>query len=69
MPLVREINSLCVVWGGPPGQSDALLARGAELPLDWQAGEAVGFFAPGLAFRVPGFLATSFEEMVRALAA
>jgi hypothetical protein len=65
MPLIRGINSLCVVRGARP---PALVRfppahcsfRGGSLPDDRRS-----FFALGRKFRVPGFLATSFEREVR----
>jgi hypothetical protein len=62
MPLIRAINSLCVVRGARP---DALLRfppadccfRGGGLPDAHR-----GFFVPGRKYRVAGFLATSFDR-------
>lgn len=64
MPLIRSINSLCVVRGARPDNllrfpSEGRSFRGTGVPEQY-----LGFFKPGLAFRVPGFLATSFEEKV-----
>ncbi len=62
MPLIRAINSLCVVRGArdearlrfPPA---GCCFRGGGLP------EAhLGFFAPGRKYRSPGYLATSFDR-------
>jgi hypothetical protein len=70
LPLVRAINSLCVVRGARP---EAMVRfppahccfRGGGLPESDR-----GFFAPGRQYRVPGFLATSFlREASLALAA
>ena len=63
-PLVRAINSLCVVRGArkegearfPPG---GVCFRGGGLPDQHR-----GFFAAGRKYRVPGFLATSFDQEV-----
>ena len=65
LPLIRAINSLCVVRGARP---EARLRfppahccfRGGGLPDAHR-----GFFAAGVAYRVPGFLATSFDRDVR----
>ncbi len=65
MPLIRAINSLCVFRGARP---DALLRfppadcsfRGGGLPDVHH-----GFFVPGVKYRVPGFLATSFDLEAR----
>jgi hypothetical protein len=66
MPLIRAINSLCVIRGARP---DRLLRfppehqcfRGGALPDEW-----LGFYQTGVKYRVPGFLASSFEMSVRA---
>jgi hypothetical protein len=65
MPLIRAINSLCVIRGARP---DRLLRfppenrcfRGGALPDEW-----LNFFQAGIKYRVPGFLASSFERTVR----
>ena len=65
MPLIRAINSLCVIRGARP---EARLRfppahccfRGGGLPDAHR-----GFFAPGVKYRVPGYLATSFDREVR----
>ena len=62
MVLILAINKLCVVRGA---RSDAALKfpdhgvtyRGGALPDEHQA-----FFTAGKKYRVPGFLATSFNE-------
>jgi hypothetical protein len=64
MPLIRSINSLCVVRGARPDRllrfpSEGRSFRGTGVPEQF-----LGFFQPGTAFRVPGFLATSFDEKV-----
>ena len=64
-PLIRAINTLCVVRGVRPDQllrlpPDHVCYRGGGLPADRQ-----GFFAAGQAYRVPGFLASSFSREVR----
>jgi hypothetical protein len=64
MPLIRAINSLCVIRGARP---DRLLRfppehrcfRGGALPDSW-----LTFFQAGVKYRVPGFLASSFERTV-----
>ena len=64
MVLILAINKLCVVRGA---RSDAALKfpdhgvtyRGGALPDEHQA-----FFTVGKKYRVPGFLATSFNESV-----
>jgi hypothetical protein len=65
LPLVRAINSLCVVRGARPEPlvrqpSDGLCYRGGGLP-----DSHLSFFKPGVKYRVPGFLATSFQRAVR----
>ncbi len=61
MPLIRAINSLCVVRGARPEAqlhfppADCCF-RGGGLP-----DTHLGFFAPGRKYRVQGFLATSFD--------
>ena len=64
MVLILAINKLCVVRGAR--SVDALkfpdhgtTYRGGALPDEHQA-----FFTVGKKYRVPGFLATSFEESV-----
>ena len=64
-PLVWAINRLCVVRGArpegalrfPPAHCSF---RGGGLPDALR-----GFFAPGVKYRVPGFLATSFDREAR----
>ena len=65
MPLIRAINSLCVVRGARPEARlrfppAACCLRGGGLPDAHRA-----FFAPGVKYRVPGYLATSFHREVR----
>jgi hypothetical protein len=65
LPLIRAINSLCVVRGARPERlvrlpPDGRCYRGGGLPDAHRA-----FFAPGVKYRVPGFLATSFHQPVR----
>ncbi len=65
LPLMRAINSLCVVRGARPEPlvrqpSDGLCYRGGGLP-----DAHLSFFKTGLKYRVPGFLATSFQRVVR----
>ena len=65
MPLIRAINTLCIVRGArdearlrfPPA---GVCLRGGGLP-----DAHLGFFAPGRQFRVPGYLATSFDREAR----
>ena len=65
MPLIRVINKLCVVRGERP---EALLRippgnrsfRGAGIP-----DAHLGFYVPGVKYRVPGYLATSFKREAR----
>jgi hypothetical protein len=64
MPLIRSINSLCVVRGARPDSllrfpSEGRSFRGTSVPE-----QVLEFFQPRVAFRVPGFLATSFDEKV-----
>ena len=64
LPLIRAINSLCVVRGARPERLVRLppehrCYRGGGLPDAHRA-----FFAAGVKYRVPGFLATSFQEQV-----
>jgi hypothetical protein len=64
MPLIRAINSLCVVRGARPDKylkfpPEHQCYRGIGMPDEWLA-----FFRPGLKFRVPGFFATSFNREV-----
>ena len=64
MPLVRAINTLCVVRGALPDEllsfpPDHACYRGAGLPVQKQE-----FFSVGQKYRVPGFLATSFKREV-----
>ena len=64
-PLIWAINRLCVVRGArpegalrfPPAHCSF---RGGGLPDALR-----GFFAPGVKYRVPGFLATSFDREAR----
>ena len=65
MPLIRAINSLCVVRGARPDARlrfppDGRCFRGGGLPE-----EHLAFFAPGVQFRVAGYLATSFDREAR----
>jgi hypothetical protein len=65
MPLIRAINTLCVLRrappdGGPLYPPDGACYRGGGLPAD-----RAGFFVAGRAYRVPGFLASSFRREVR----
>ena len=62
MPLIRAINSLCVVRGARPEARlrfppAACCLRGGGLP-----DAHLAFFEPELKFRVPGYLATSFDR-------
>ncbi len=68
MPLIRAINTLCVVGRERPDSQlqfppDSTCYRGGGLPA-----EQAGFFVAGRAYRVPGFLASSFRREVRRLA-
>jgi hypothetical protein len=62
MPLIRAINALCVVRGArdearlrfPPA---GCCLRGGGLPDAHRS-----FFVPGRKYRIPGFLATSFDR-------
>ncbi len=65
LPLIRAINSLCVVRGARPERfvrhpPEHRCYRGGGLP-----GAHRAFFAPNQSYRVPGFLATSFDREVR----
>ncbi len=67
MPLIRAINSLCVVRGARPDKElrfprESKCFRGGGMPNKW-----LEFFEIGLKYRVPGFLATSFNRQVTAL--
>ncbi len=64
MPLIRAINSLCVFRGARPDQQlrfppESKCFRGGGMPNQW-----LGFFQVDLKYRVPGFLATSFNRQV-----
>jgi hypothetical protein len=64
MPIVRAINALCVVGRERPDNllqhpPDSTCYRGGGLPAD-----QAGFFVAGRAYRVPGFLASSFRREV-----
>ncbi len=65
LPLIRAINTLCVVLGARPEAhlrfppTDCCF-RGGGLPDAHR-----GFFAVGRKFRVPGFFATSFDREAR----
>lgn len=64
MPLIRAINSLCVVRGARPDCNlrfppDNTCYRGGGLPDRFQA-----FFQPEVKYRAAGFLATSFDREV-----
>jgi hypothetical protein len=64
MPMIRAVNSLCIVRGV---RSDTFLRfppthkcfRGSGMPKNM-----LSFFSPGVKYRVPGFLATSFFQKV-----
>jgi hypothetical protein len=65
MPLIRAINSLCVVRGARPEKllrfpHEHRCFRGGGLPDEHR-----GFFVSGVKYRVPGFLATSFDREAR----
>ncbi len=65
MPLIRAINSLSVVRGALPEKllrfpHEHRSFRGGGLPDEY-----CGFFVAGLKYRVPGFLATSFDREAR----
>ena len=60
MSIILAINSLCVVRGVRPESRlrfppESCCFRGGGLPDAHR-----GFFAPGVKYRVPGYLATSF---------
>jgi hypothetical protein len=64
MPLIRAINSVCVIRGARPDKHlrfppEHQCYRGIGMP-----DEQLEFFQPGLKFRVPGFFATSFSRQV-----
>ena len=66
LPLIRAIDSLCVLRGALPESRlpwwpvDSCCYRGGGLP-----DEHCCFFKSGIKYRVPGFLATSFQRSVR----
>ncbi len=65
LPLTRAINSLCVMRGARPEGALRFppahrCFRGGGLPDAHR-----GFFAPGVKYRVPGYLATSFDREAR----
>jgi hypothetical protein len=67
MPLIRAINSLCVFRGARPDNQlrfpqESKCFRGGGMPNIW-----LGFFQVDLKYRVPGFLATSFNRQVQEL--
>ena len=56
MPVIRSINSLCVIRGALPTEfvrfpPEHVCYRGSSMPHGW-----LGFFRPGLKYSVPGFL-------------
>ncbi len=65
MPLIRAINALCVVRGARPMDllrfpPENRTFRGAGIP-----DAHLGFYVPGVKYRVPGYLATSFNREAR----
>eukprot|EP00039_Didymoeca_costata_P002830 m.62946 g.62946 ORF g.62946 m.62946 type:complete len:420 (+) comp11546_c0_seq2:85-1344(+) len=60
--IARSINKVCVTRTSEPASSfppDACVYRGAVIPK-----EHIPFFSVGKKYRVPGFLATSFQKRV-----
>ncbi len=65
MPLIRAINCCCIVRGSPRHGTIRFPQRGLLLSRRRAARRSPWVFAPGVKYRVPGILSTSFHSEAR----